>query len=74
MQKTIVQDSYVSRYFNEEKQQNEVVENDYSIVINEKGVIENVFNNVFENEGWGHSVMKNSEIFEYFSNKHNVKS
>ena len=66
----IVKDTYTYASF-DDKGKPKPVKYNYSIVLkNDK--VQNVFNDVFGD--WGHSVDKQSEIFEYYSSKYNGKS
>lgn len=53
-----------------QNEEGETLTFNYHILIRNKKV-EKVYNTAFGD--WGHSINKNSEVFEYFATKHNGK-
>lgn len=66
-----LQGVYTQKWFNEETGKMDSYRHTYHITIR-NGKVENVFNTAMDGV-WGHSVDKNSEIFQHFSKIHNKK-
>lgn len=67
---SVIKDVFIYKH-ETDKGKPKYIRAEYSIVL-KNGKVQNVFNDVFGD--WGHSVDKNSEIFEYYSNKYNAQS